>query len=199
MVQAVNSALRSLPVWPLYPLGLGPAAWLWYLGFTGGLGAEPINALERELGMIGLQLVIASLAVTPLRQLTGLNLLRFRRALGLLSFFYIMQHLLVWLVLDLGELSLIASDLAKRPYVIVGMLGFAAMVPLAVTSTDRAVRRLGAMRWRRLHRLAYIVPVLGVLHFAILVKGFPLEPLAYGLALAVILGLRALPGRRAKA
>jgi sulfoxide reductase heme-binding subunit YedZ len=199
MVQAVNSALRSLPVWPLYPLGLGPAAWLWYLGFTGGLGAEPINALERELGMIGLQLVIASLAVTPLRQLTGLNLLRFRRALGLLSFFYIMQHLLVWLVLDLGELSLIASDLAKRPYVIVGMLGFAAMVPLAVTSTDRAIRRLGAMRWRRLHRLAYIVPVLGVLHFAILVKGFPLEPLAYGLALAVILGLRALPGRRAKA
>jgi sulfoxide reductase heme-binding subunit YedZ len=199
MVQAANAALRRLPVWPLYLLGLSPAAWLWYLGFTGGLGAEPIKALERELGLIGLQILLATLAVTPLRQLIGLSLLRFRRALGLLCFFYIAQHLLVWLVLDLGDLSLIAADLVKRPYVIVGMLGFAAMVPLALTSTDHAIRRLGAARWRRLHRLAYPAAALGVLHFAILVKGFPLEPLVYGLALIVILGLRALPGRRVKA
>lgn len=199
MVQAVNAALRSVPVWPLYPVGLIPAAWLWYLGFTGGLGAEPINALERELGLIGLQVLLATLAVTPLRQLTGVSLLRFRRALGLLCFFYVSQHLLVWLVLDLGDLSLVAADLTKRPYVIVGMMAFLAIVPLAATSSDRAIRWLGAARWRRLHRLTYVAAALAVLHFAILVKGFPLEPLLYGAALATILGLRALPARRARA
>lgn len=199
MVQAVNGAVRAVPSWPLYPAGLIPAAWLWYLGFTGGLGPEPISVLERELGLIGLQFLIAALAVSPLRRLTGVSLLKFRRALGLLCFFYVVQHLMVWLVLDLGDLGLIAADIVKRPYVIVGMLGFLALVPLAATSTDRAISRLGPVRWRQLHRLTYAAAVLGVLHFAILVKGFPLEPLLYATVLAAILGARFLPARQVRA
>lgn len=199
MVQAVNGAVRAVPSWPLYPAGLIPAAWLWYLGFTGGLGPEPISVLERELGLIGLQFLIAALAVSPLRRLTGVSLLKFRRALGLLCFFYVVQHLMVWLVLDLGDLGLIAADIVKRPYVIVGMLGFLALVPLAATSTDRAISRLGPVRWRQLHRLTYAAAVLAVLHFAILVKGFPLEPLLYATVLAAILGARFLPARQVRA
>jgi sulfoxide reductase heme-binding subunit YedZ len=199
MVQSVNAAIRTVPVWLVYIAGLIPAAWVWYLGFTGGLGPEPIRALERELGLTALQFLIAALAVTPLRRLAGINLLRHRRALGLLCFIYAVQHLGVWLVLDLGDLGLIGADLAKRPYVVVGMLGFLLLLPLALTSTDRAVRRLGAERWRRLHRVTYAAAVLGLAHFAMLSKGLPLEALAYALLTAILLALRAIPARRARA
>jgi len=198
MVQAINAAIRVPPVGLIYAAGLVPAMWLWYLGLTGGLGPEPIRTLERELGLTGLQFLVAALAVTPLRRHTGINLMRFRRALGLLCFFYVVQHLGVWLFLDLADLRLIWADILKRPYVAVGMLGFLALLPLALTSTDRAVRRLGAERWRRLHRLTYGAVLLGLTHFAMVVKGFPVEPLAYGAAVAILLGLRALPARRVR-
>ncbi len=193
----LNEALRRCPPGALYALGLLPAAGLWYLGFTGGLGPEPINALERELGLIGLQFLIASLAVSPLRRFVGLNFLRFRRALGLLSFFYILQHLLVWLVLDIGEIGRIWTEIVKRPYVTLGMVGFAAMLPLAVTSNDWSVRRLGAAAWRRLHRLAYLAALAGAAHYVVLVKGWPLEPILYATAVVALLAIRLVPARRA--
>jgi sulfoxide reductase heme-binding subunit YedZ len=196
LADRINVALRPLPAWTLYPLGLIPAAWLWWQGATGGLGPEPIRALEHELGRVGLQFLIAALAVTPLRRFAGIGLLRFRRALGMLAFWYVLQHLGVWLVIDVRDPALIWADIVKRPYITVGMVAFAALLPLALTSTDRAVRRLGARRWRRLHLLVYPAALLAALHFVLLVKGWPAEPLVYAAILAALLALRLLPAPR---
>ncbi|WP_171177630.1 protein-methionine-sulfoxide reductase heme-binding subunit MsrQ [Ruegeria sp. HKCCD8929] len=184
----VNSILRRVPVWLIYLIGALPAPWLFYLGMTGGLGVEPVKALEHELGELALQLLILGLAVTPLRRLAGLNLMKFRRAIGVLTFSYVALHLLVWLVLDVQILSQIWADILKRPYITIGMTGFALLLPLAVTSNNWSVRKLGP-RWRSLHKLVYPAAVLGGLHYVMLAKGFQLEPLVY---LAVILGLLAL-------
>lgn len=196
LAQTVNGALRRVPVWPVYLAGALPPLWFLYLGLTGGLGVEPIKELEHRLGEIGLQALIAALAVTPLRKFTGVSLLKFRRAIGLIAFYYITCHLLTWLVLDVQDPARIWADIVKRPYVTIGMAGFLLLVPLAVTSNNRSVRRLGPVRWRRVHRLAYPATVLGAIHFVWLAKGFQIEPLVY---LALILGLLALrlpfPGR----
>lgn len=185
MRDRINTALRRIPAWVIYAMAPLPVVWLVWQGFIGGLGVEPIRALEHELGEIGLQLLLAGLCVTPLRRYLGLNLLKFRRALGLVAFFYITLHLLVWLVLDVQIPAQIWADIVKRPYITVGMLAFVLMVPLALTSNNASVRRLGA-RWRRLHWLTYPVAVLGALHFVLLAKGFQIEPLIY-LALALLL------------
>lgn len=186
----INGVLRRLPVWPVYVLGVLPPVWFLYLGLTGGLGPEPINALERRLGEIGLQALIAALAVSPLRRFTGVSLLRFRRAIGLVAFFYVSCHLLVWLVLDVGNVERIWADIVKRPYITIGMAGFVLLVPLALTSNDWSVRRLGAAVWRRVHWLAYPATVLGALHFAMLVKGWQVEPFLYLGAVLALLAAR---------
>ncbi|KJS45486.1 MAG: sulfite oxidase [Roseovarius sp. BRH_c41] len=192
MVQdRINVLARRVPVWAVWLLALAPAVWTFYLGLTGGLGAEPIKALERELGEIALQLVILGLCITPLRRHLGVNLIRFRRAVGLLTFSYVCLHLLVWLVLDVQILAQIWADIVKRPYVTVGFSAFLLMIPLALTSNDLSLRRLGP-RWRQLHKLTYGVAVLGAVHFIWLSKGFQIEPLIY---LAVILALLALRWR----
>jgi len=188
LVDTINTSLRRLPTWVVYILCALPAPWLFYLGVSGGLGVEPIKALEHELGLLALQFLIAGLAITPLRRVVGLNLIKFRRAIGLLTFYYVVCHLLVWLFLDVQIVSEIWADIIKRPYVTVGMLGFVLMVPLAVTSNNWSVRKLGP-RWRSLHKVVYLIAVLGALHFIMLTKGFQLEPLIY---MAVILGLLAL-------
>ena len=187
-MQAVNQILRRLPVWAVYLVGAVPAPWLFYLGLTGGLGVEPIEALEHEFGELALQLLILGLAITPLRRFAGLNLMKFRRAIGVLTFAYVLLHLLVWLVLDVQLPSQIWADILKRPYITVGMAAFLLLLPLALTSNNWSVRRLGPA-WRKLHKLVYPVAVLGALHFVMLAKGFQIEPLIY---LAVILGLLAL-------
>ena len=152
-------------------------------------GVEPIDRLEREYGEVGLQLLIIGLCITPLRRYTGINLLKFRRAIGLVAFFYVTLHLLVWLLLDVQILSQIWADILKRPYITVGMAGFVLMLPLALTSNNGAVRRLGPA-WRRLHRLTYGVAILGGLHFMMLSKGFQLEPLVYIFVILVLLAVR---------
>ena len=137
----------------------------------GGLGPDPVKAIERGLGERGLQFLLASLAITPLRRV-GLNLLRFRRALGLLSFTYVALHLTAWVWLDMGlRWSEMVADLWKRPYIILGMVGFLAMLPLAVTSTNAAIRRMGAAAWARLHRLAYVAILAGSSASGAAVKG----------------------------
>lgn len=192
----LNTQVRRVPVWWVY-CGVGLyAPYLFYLGATGGLGVEPIKALERALGLFALKLLLAGLAITPLRRFAGLNLLRFRRAVGLLAFFYVVVHLLVWLVLDLQSPALIWADIVKRPYITVGMAAFALLIPLAITSNNASVRRLGAAGWRRLHRLVYPAAALAALHFAMLVKGFPVTPLVYAGILAVLLMLRIRPAAR---
>ena len=187
LVDRINTAARRVPTWAVYLLCALPAPWLFYLGLTGGLGVEPIKALEHEYGQLGLKLLIAGLAVTPLRRFLGVNLLRFRRAIGVMAFVYIALHLTVWLALDVQSLGAIWADIVKRPYITVGMVAFVLMIPLAMTSNNLSVRRLG-VRWRKLHKLTYLVAILGALHFVLLVKGLQIEPLAY---LAVVLGLLA--------
>lgn len=193
----INSALRKLPVWAVYAAGALPAPILLYMAATGGLGVEPIKALEHELGELALKLLVAGLAVTPLRRHAGLNLMKFRRAIGLLAFFYVCLHLLVWLVLDVQIPGQIWADILKRPYITIGMAGFVLMLPLAVTSNTWSVRRLGPT-WRRLHRAVYVIALLGALHFIMLTKGFQIQPLAYLAVIAVLLALR-LPVRRKRA
>jgi len=190
LVQAVNTALRRVPVWTLYVLGVVPAIWLFWLGVIGGLGPDPVKELEHQMGKTGLQLMVAVLAVTPLRRFAGINLLRFRRALGLLTFFYIALHLSVWLLLDIQlNWREIWTDISERPYITIGMAGFLMLIPLALTSNDGAVRRMGSAAWTRLHRLTYPAAVAGALHYLLLVKAWPVEPFVY---LGAVLGLLAL-------
>lgn len=197
IAQTINGALRRVPTWPVYVLGAMPPLWFLWLGLTGGLGVEPIKELEHRLGLLALQMLIATLAVTPLRRFTGVNLIRFRRALGLLTFYYVVCHLLVWLVLDVQILGQIWKDIVKRPYITIGMASFLLLVPLAATSNNWSVRKLGPARWRRLHQLSYLAAILGGLHFVMLSKGFQIEPLAYLGAILALLALRIeLPRRR---
>lgn len=171
----------------LYALGMVPAVLYFYLGLTDQLGADPQNVLERALGLWALRFLIASLAISPLRQLGGPNLIRFRRALGLLAFYYATLHLSVYLLLDKGlDLPAIIADIIKRPYITIGMLAFAVLIPLAATSNNTMIRRLGA-RWRKLHRLAYLAAAAAALHFIMLVKVWPLEPLIYAALVAALL------------
>ncbi|OAN77318.1 sulfoxide reductase heme-binding subunit YedZ [Jannaschia sp. EhC01] len=188
MMQTLNTAVRRVPGWVLYILGGAYGGWLFYLGLTGGLGVEPIEALEHAYGDVALKLIIAGLAVTPLRQRVGLNFLSWRRAIGVLAFFFVLAHFLVWAVLDVQRLSAIWADIIERPYVTIGMAGFLALIPLAVTSNNFMLRKLGPVRWRKLHKLAYPAAVLGAVHYVWLVKGFQIEPLVY---LAITLGLLA--------
>ena len=194
MIDRLNTIARRVPTWVVYIVGLLPIPWLLFQAQTGGLGAEPIKALEKELGLLALQLLIAGLAITPARRYLRLNLIKFRRALGLLAFIYVSLHLLVWLGLDVGILSQIWADILKRPYITIGMAGFACLVPLAATSNNFSIRKLGAT-WRKLHRLTYLAAILAGVHFIWLVKGFQIEPLLYMAAILALLLLR-LPKRR---
>ncbi len=200
LADRVNAAARRVPVWAVWLLCLLPLSWLIWQAAGGGLGADPVKTLERALGLHALQFLIATLCVTPLRRYAGISLLRFRRALGLVTFTYAALHLIVWVTLDLafrwGE---IGADLVKRPFIIVGMIGFLIMVPLAVTSNNAALRRLGAALWQRLHRLTYLAAALGALHFIMLSKVWSAELVLYSGAVAALLVIRLVPKARPSA
>jgi len=185
---------------------LAPLAWLTCgaLGLFGvSLGADPVKELEHEAGKTALNLLLLTLAVTPVRELTSQpQLLRLRRMLGLFAFFYVVVHFTIYLVLDL-ELNFrtLGADIAKRPYITIGFTALLLLIPLAVTSTNGMMRRLGR-RWQTLHRLIYVIAVLGVWHFYWQVKRDVREPLLYAGILAVLLGyrvLRAIARRRTAA
>ena len=155
--------LRRIPGWAVYLAGLIPLAWVVWLVASGQIGVDPVKAIEHRLGKIALWFLIGGLAITPVRR--WVNLLRFRRAVGLLAFFYVALHLLVWLVLDMGLLwSQALSDLVKRPYLLFGITGFVLLIPLAAKSSNADIRRLGK-GWKRLHSLVYPAVGLGVLHY----------------------------------
>jgi len=174
-----------------WALGLAPAAWMVWRTLRGDLGANPIEEVMHLLGSAALVLLLASLAITPLRRLTGHNpLIRARRTLGLFAFSYVATHFLVYAALDQGlALGYIVEDVIERPYITAGFAAFVLMIPLAVTSTKGWIRRLGK-RWTRLHRLVYLAGALGVLHFYWRVKADTLWPLVAAAALCVLLGLR---------
>lgn len=155
-------------------------------------GSDPVKEGEHFLGEWTLRFIIASLAVTPLRQVTGWNwLVKHRRTLGLFAFGYLMLHWITYALLDVqlnwGELL---KDLAKRPYIMIGMTALLCMVPLALTSTRNSIRRLGGKRWNRLHRLIYPIAILGVIHFWMAVKKDETDPAIYGGCVAFLLGWR---------
>jgi len=189
--QSINARLRALPAWPIYIAAPLPIAWLYYRGLNGGLGVDPVKVIEHQIGLWALQLLILGLAITPLRRFTGISLLKFRRAVGLAAFFYVVAHLLTWLVLDIQFLwDQIGRDILKRPYITIGMAAFALMIPLAATSFNRAVRRMGAAAWSRLHKLTYAVVALGAVHYVMVVKGWQIEPILYLFAVVALLASR---------
>jgi sulfoxide reductase heme-binding subunit YedZ len=196
-IDRLNAALRRVPNGAIYLAGAVWAAWLFWKGASGALGPDPVRALEQSLGLLALQFLIATLAVTPLRRWAGVNLIRHRRAFGLLVFLFALLHFLTWVVLDMGLYWQQAlSDIARRPWITVGMVGLVAMIPLAVTSNNRSVRRLGAARWQRLHKLTYVIAIAGTLHYLWLVKTWWLQPAAYAAAILVLLALRIVPKRQ---
>lgn len=196
-VRFLNDLARRIPNGVLYVLGPIPALWWLYLGLTGQLSVEPIKELEHRLGEFALQLLIACLCITPLRDHLGVNLIKLRRAVGLVAFGYVLLHLMVWLFLDVQILGQIWADIVKRPYITIGMAGFVFLVPLAATSNNWSVRKLGPAGWRRLHKLTYLAVTLGGVHFLMLVKGWQLEPIFYLLAIVALLAMRLLPRRGA--
>ena len=191
----VNATLRRVPPWLIYLATGGWVAWLFWLGVTGNLGAEPVKELEYAYGGLALKFLIAGLAVTPLRRFAGLNLLKFRRAIGVSAFCLVLAHFLVWALLDVQTLSAVWADIVKRPYVMIGMASFLLLVPLAATSNNLSVRKLGAVAWRKLHWLTYPAVILGGLHYVWLVKGFQIEPLVYLTVIVGLLATRRIPQR----
>ena len=176
----------------VFALSLGPLAWLLWTGATGGLGANPIDKITDETGTWTLRFLLATLAVTPLRRLTGWNrLVSLRRMLGLFAFFYGTLHFLTWVVLDqFFAFDLMLKDVAKRPFITAGFTALMLMVPLALTSTAASIRRMGGRRWQMLHRLAYVSATAGVVHYWWLVKADITRPRRYAVALGVLLGVR---------
>lgn len=192
---------RAAPIWALYAVGFVPAAWWFWLGATGQIPGNAIKEFEHVLGLWALRFLLATLAVTPLRDLAGVNLLRYRRALGLLAFWYVVMHFLTYLILDQNvNLPAILADIAKRPFITIGMACLVLLIPLALTSNAFSIRRLGP-KWQRLHRLVYVIVPGGALHYAMSVKVVTAEPFLY-LALAAALVLyrplrsRIVPRRR---
>ena len=194
MLDAVNRVARKLPTWLLYIVGFAVAAWTIYSAI---LTPDPAKVLERDLGSLGLQVLIASLCITPLRWV-GLNLMKFRRAVGLIGSMFVALHFLTWSVLDLGlRWSVILTDLTKRPYIIIGFVAFLALIPLALTSNNAAIKRLGALRWKKLHLLAYPAILAGAVHFVMIGKVYTLESALYLAAVVGLLVVRRVKSRRA--
>src|SRR5262245_24576174 len=180
---------RLKPV--VFALCLIPFVQLAYGAYTDDLGANPIDTITRFTGSWALIFLLISLAVTPVRRITGWNdLIKFRRMLGLFAFFYALLHFSTFIVLDhFFDFDRILKDIVKRPYVTAGFTAFVAMIPLALTSTATMIRRLGK-RWQQLHRLVYFAAIAGVIHFYWLVKSDIRRPAQYGAVLAVLLGYR---------
>ncbi len=192
MQQRINRVGKPL----LFALALVPFGWLLWKGLADRLGANPIEAITRFTGDWTLRMLLLTLAVSPLRSLCGWTwVMRFRRMLGLFAFFYALLHFATYLVLDqFFAWEHIVDDIAERPYITIGFTSFVLLIPLAVTSTNTMMRRLGGKRWQRLHRLVYATAVGGVVHFLWLVKADLREPLIYAVILALLLGYRLLRG-----
>jgi len=185
---AIPKRWQPASVWLLYVVGLVPAAWTFYLGATDQLGADPVKTFELFLGIWTIRFLIATLAVSPARELFGWNYLRYRRALGLLTFYYALMHFTVYMVLDQAmDISAVINDVLKRPFIMFGMAALAMLIPLALTSNNFSIRRFGK-NWIWLHRLIYIIAASGALHFALSTKILDLEQYIYvGLIIALIL------------
>ncbi|HEX8524446.1 MAG TPA: protein-methionine-sulfoxide reductase heme-binding subunit MsrQ [Tepidisphaeraceae bacterium] len=182
--------------------GCVPLALLCYDASRGGLGANPVAFALSTTGMVALIFLTLSLAVTPLRKITGYNYFsHFRRSLGLFAFFYGSIHLAIYFAFDRSlNLASTFEDISRRPFIFAGMIALVLMLPLALTSTNGMIKRLGAKRWKALHRLAYVSAIMGVAHFYLLVKADARQPVTFAAILLILFALRLpifrSPGRR---
>jgi sulfoxide reductase heme-binding subunit YedZ len=151
---------------------------------------DPVAQLEHSIGLLALKLMIAIMAITPIRDMTKVNLVKFRRALGVTVVFLVLDHLLVWWFLDVQSFSRVQKDILKRPYITFGMAAFVLLVPLAATSNNWSIRRLGPLAWRKLHWLTYPAVLLAAVHFVWLRKGWQIQPLTYLAIITVLLLMR---------
>jgi len=179
---------------------LVPLAMLVWDGFHDALGANPIEKITHRTGDWSLRFLLITLSVTPLRKIFGWKqLIRLRRMFGLFAFFYVCVHFSVWIVFDhFFDLDEISKDIVKRPYVTVGFTAFILLIPLAITSTNKMMKRLGA-RWKQLHQLVYVIAVLGILHYLWLVKADVLQPVIHAIILLTLLSVRVWYQRMASA
>jgi methionine sulfoxide reductase heme-binding subunit len=203
-----DRALRFVLKPLAFAASLGPFAWLVWAALTGNLSVNPLSDLTNETGVWTLRFLCITLALTPLRRITGWNwAIRFRRMTGLFAFFYGTLHFLTYVIADRfagldfpdGIVALstvrnlvksVGEDIYKRPFITVGFTAWTTMVPLTLTSTAASIRRLGGRTWNRLHRLVYATAMLGVLHYWWLVKSDIRRPVAYGVVVATLLGFR---------
>lgn len=171
---------------------LGPVAWLVYNAFWGDLGVNPVEMITNTTGIWTLRFIAVTLAITPARWLTGWNpIILLRRPVGLFAFFYGTLHFMTYFVLDQSLMfGGLWEDIVKRPYITVGFTAFVLLIPLAITSTQGWIRRLGGRRWNLLHRLVYVTAVLGVLHYWWKVKVDTTDPMYYALIVAALVGFR---------
>lgn len=196
------AALPALPrkyhgasIWLLYALGIVPAVSGFYLGATGQLPGNAIKEFEHLLGIWALRFLIATLSITPIRDLFGINWIRYRRALGLLAFWYVVMHFSTYMILDKYlDFPSILADIAKRPFITIGMAGFIILIPLALTSNNWSIRKLGP-RWNKLHKLVYVIAAAGALHFAMSVKVVGPEQDLYIALVAILLFWRLIRSR----
>ena len=192
MVQGLNRGLRHLPVWAVWLAGLIPLALLVWDTLQGRLGVDPVRDIEHRLGRTAIYFLIATLTVTPLLRLTRVNLVRFRQALGLICFTYLLCHVAAWIAFDMGFLwAQIVKDVIKRPYLIFGMIAFLMLLALAVTSNRWSIRRMGA-GWRHLHRLIYPAAILAAAHWLWALKVWESWPLMILSVILTLLSLRLL-------
>ena len=183
----LNSLSQKIPVWAVYLMLALPPFYLTYALFTNQLGPDPIRTYERSIGEQGFKLLIIILAITPLRDLANINLVKFRRAFGVMAFFYICLHFLSYLILDLGlNMTELWKDIVKRPYITFGMVSAVMMLFLAVTSNNLSIRKLGLRKWKYLHKLTYIIGICAALHYLLLTKIWQIEPIIY-FAIVIIL------------
>lgn len=192
----INAGLKWIPVWAVWLAGLLPALWLIWALPAGRLGPDPVRPLEHQLGLWALRFLIAALCVTPILRLTGISLMRYRRAFGLLGFSYAVLHLLVWLLLDIQlRYEEILRDLLRRPYITIGMLALILLVPLAWTSRDSVLRRMGPLRWRRLHLLAWPATLAALLHYIMVLRVWEPQVIVYAIIISILVMLRFVRGR----
>ncbi len=183
--------MASTPIWLVYLFGLLPAGILFCGAILNLLGPDPLKTLEHELGEYAIIFLILLLLFSPIKKLFDLNLMKFRRSTGLLAFWYALLHFSTYLILDQQLIwDLIIKDLLKRPYIIIGLLGFLALFPLALTSNRWSIRYLGFDNWKRLHLLVYLASFLGVSHYLMLVKSWPIKPLLYFITVVLLLVFR---------
>ena len=166
----VRASVRRLRSWHIYLSLLVPLLFLTYDLLSGRLGVDPMRAIEKSLGVTAIYILILTLCITPFSVLTGINFIRFRRAFGLMSFFYIILHFSTWLLLDMQLRWVeIAESLTRKPFIVFGMMGFLLLIPLAATSNNYSMKRLGKY-WQKLHKLIYVAIILGGIHYLMMEK-----------------------------